>query len=67
MPLWRESSYDPVCGIEDHVGGCEGDLKGQSGVSEADDAGHEDHGADEGDDPIGCVAPNVLAFFWMPV
>lgn len=67
MPLRGQGGHDPVGGIEDHVGGRKGDLEGQSRVTQADDAGHEGDGADEGDDPVSGVAKVVLAFFGMPV
>ena len=67
MPLRGQGGDNPVCGVEDHVCGREGDLEREGGVPEADDAGHEGNGADEGDDPVGGVAEGVLAFFRVPV
>ena len=67
MPLRGQGGHDPVSGVEDHVGGCEGDLEWEGGIGEADDAEHEGYGADEGDDSVGGVAECVLAFFRVPV
>lgn len=67
MPLRGQGGHDPVRGVEDHVGGREGDLEGQGAIGKADDAEHEGDGAGEGDDSVSGVAECVQAFFRVPV